>query len=237
MRAITREGERIKAGATKMAPSILNADFSELRAEIACLEGLADVLHLDVMDGNFVPNLTFGPLVVKAIRDITHMPLDVHLMILHPENYIGEFAEAGADWISFHVEATSQVERTLREIRERGLRAGLALNPATCSEEMKPWLGLLDFALVMTVVPGFGGQSLIPEALGKVRELKEMAKGRATEMEVEVDGGVKPANLPEVMRAGADIVVLGSCIFSSPDRREMATQIRNIMDNKESMLL
>ena len=220
-----------------MAPSILNADFAELRSEIACIEGIADVLHLDVMDGNFVPNLTFGPLVVKAIRDITRMPLDVHLMIMNPERYIGEFAEAGADWISCHVEATSQVEKALRDIKGRGLKAGLALNPATATEEMRAWLPLLDFALVMTVVPGFGGQSLIREALAKVQELKRMAVDEGGSLEVEVDGGVKAANLPEVMRAGADIVVVGSSIFAAPDRCQAAREIRTIIDNKESMLL
>ncbi len=238
MRAIAKEAEGCsRAARIRMATSILNADFAELRSEIACIEGIADVLHLDVMDGNFVPNLTFGPLVVKAIRDITRMPLDVHLMILNPEQYIGEFAEAGADWISCHVEATSQVEKALNDIRQRGLKAGLALNPATGTEAMRPWLHLIDFAVVMTVVPGFGGQSLIRDALGKVQDLKGMAAAEGRGLEVEVDGGVKAANLPEVMRAGADVVVVGSSIFTARDRCAAALEIRTIMDNKESMLL
>ncbi len=238
VRAIAEDVEGRKGAAgTRMAASILNADFAELHSEIACIEGVADVLHLDVMDGNFVPNLTFGPLVARAIRGITDMPLDVHLMVMNPERYIGEFAEAGADWISIHVEAASQGEKALRDIRERGLKAGLALNPATGTREMRRFLSLIDFAVVMTVVPGFGGQSLIREALGKVRQLKDMAGGDGGELEVEVDGGVKASNLPEVMREGADIVVVGSSIFTARDRRAAALEIRGIMDNKEGMLL
>ncbi len=226
----TKGGRRIK-----MAPSLLNADWAELRTEIGHVEGLADVLHLDVMDGNFVPNLTFGPLLVRAIRQMTDMPLDVHLMILQPEKYIPEFADAGADWISFHVEATEHVRAALEDIKGRGLKRGLALNPATDVRELAPWLPEVDFALVMTVVPGFGGQGLIAEALPKVNQLKQMARSGGKELEVEVDGGVKSGNLPEVIRAGADVVVVGSSIFAARDRRAAAGEIRHILDKQENL--
>ncbi len=234
MRKIEEETGSGAEHRARLAASILNADFSELRGEIGSLEGLADVLHLDVMDGNFVPNLTFGPLVVRAIRKITAIPLDVHLMILRPERFVAEYADAGADWISLHVEATERVGEALAAIRQRGLRAGLALNPATSAVELAKWLPDIDFALVMTVVPGFGGQSLIPEALSKVQELKAMAGRR---LEVEVDGGVKADNLLEVVRAGADVIVAGSCIFTARDRRAAAQELRTIMDNAKRGLL
>ncbi len=224
-----------KTRSIQMAPSILNADFAALREEIACIEGTADVLHLDVMDGNFVPNLTFGPILVKAIRDITDIPLDVHLMILRPEVYIADYADAGADWISFHLEATENVGEALTAIHGRDLRAGLAINPATPAEEMRPWVDSMDFALVMTVVPGFGGQSLIVEALEKIATLKSMASEKGRDLEVQVDGGVKAANLPEVIRAGADIIVVGSSIFAAEDRNAAAREIRGILDKRENM--
>ncbi len=232
---ITEETPKGGMRRIKMAPSLLNADWAELRREIGYVEGLADVLHLDVMDGNFVPNLTFGPLLVRAIRKMTDLPLDVHLMILRPEKYIPEFAEAGADWISFHIEATEHVQIALDDIKGRGLRAGLALNPATEVQALEPWLPELDFALVMTVVPGFGGQSLIEEALPKVQALKALARSRGRELEVEVDGGVKYGNLPEVIRAGADAIVVGSSIFAASDRRAAAGEIRHILDKREIM--
>lgn len=216
----------------KLAPSLLNADFSDLKTALSYIEGLADVVHLDVMDGNFVPNITFGPLVVRAVRNITDLPLDVHLMIAHPAEFVEDFASAGADWISFHLEVTRHPEEILEVIRGLGKRAGLVVNPQTPASLTFDYLHLVDYLLVMTVVPGFGGQSMIPEALVKVMEIKAEAERRGTPLEVEVDGGVKTGNLREVMKAGADIVVVGSSIYAAPDPRMAAEEIRRILDGR-----
>ena len=215
----------------KLAPSLLNADFSDLRKAISLIEETADVIHLDVMDGNFVPNITFGPLVVKAIRAVTRLPLDVHLMIAHPSEYVEDFVRAGADWISFHAEVTRHPGEILGLIHSHSKRAGVVINPQTPAERLFEYLELMEFVLVMTVMPGFGGQGMIPEALSKVGELKEEAKRRGLDMEVEVDGGVKTENLNMVLRAGTDIVVVGSSIFAAPDPRQAALDIRSILDN------
>jgi ribulose-phosphate 3-epimerase len=215
----------------KLAPSLLNADFSDLRKAISYIEGIADVIHLDVMDGNFVPNITFGPLVVKAIRGITDMPLDVHLMIAHPAEYIEDFVSAGADWISFHAEVTRHTGEILGMIHSHERRAGVVINPQTPPERLFDYLELMDFVLVMTVMPGFGGQAMIPEALGKVAALKDEAARQEVELEVEVDGGVKTENLDIVLQAGTDIVVVGSSIYSAPDPRQAALDIRAILDH------
>jgi ribulose-phosphate 3-epimerase len=215
----------------KLAPSLLNADFSDLRKAISYIEGIADVIHLDVMDGNFVPNITFGPLVVKAIRGITDMPLDVHLMIAHPAEYIEDFVSAGADWISFHAEVTRHPGEILGMIHSHERRAGVVINPQTPPERLFDYLELMDFVLVMTVMPGFGGQAMIPEALGKVAALKDEAARQEVELEVEVDGGVKTENLDIVLQAGTDIVVVGSSIYSAPDPRQAALDIRAILDH------
>ncbi|NPV58975.1 MAG: ribulose-phosphate 3-epimerase [Actinobacteria bacterium] len=214
----------------KLAPSILNADFRDLARAIAQVEGLADVIHLDVMDGNFVPNITFGPLVVKAVRELTETPLDVHLMIAHPAEFVEDFARAGADWISFHAEVTRHPGEILGLVRNLGKRAGIVLNPQTPAERVFDHLEITDYVLVMTVMPGFGGQEIIPEALGKVGEIKGEARRQGLSLEVEVDGGVKAHNLDAVLDAGADIVVVGSSIYSAPDPRAAAEEIRRVLD-------
>jgi ribulose-phosphate 3-epimerase len=213
----------------KFAPSILNADFSDLKAVIACIEETADVIHLDVMDGNFVPNITFGPLVVEAIRPITSLPLDVHLMIEQPADFVAPFIKAGADWVSFHAEVVPDPSELLAVIRDRGALAGVVINPATPASVLFDHLEEMDFALVMSVVPGFGGQKMMPETLPKIAQIKEAAAAKGLEIEVEVDGGVTAENLPEVVEAGADIIVVGSTIFAAPDPRLVASEIRKIL--------
>lgn len=214
----------------KLAPSLLNADFSDLRKAISFIEGTADVIHLDVMDGNFVPNITFGPLVVKAVRAVTELPLDVHLMIAHPAEYVEDFVGAGADWISFHAEVTRHPGEILGLIHSHSRRAGVVINPQTPAERLFEYLELMEFVLVMTVMPGFGGQEMITEALGKVGELKREARRRGLQLEVEVDGGVKTENLETVLAAGTDIVVVGSSIFAAPDPRQAAMDIKSILE-------
>lgn len=214
----------------KLAPSLLNADFCDLRQALSIIEESADVIHLDVMDGNFVPNITFGPLVVKAVRKLTDLPLDVHLMIAQPAEYIEDFIKAGADWISFHVEVTRHLGEILGLIHSFERRAGVVLNPQTPASRILDFLDLMDYALVMTVMPGFGGQALIPEVLDKVGEIKDEAARQGVQIEVEVDGGVKTENLDIVLASGADIVVVGSSIFAAPDPPEAAQKIRRILD-------
>ena len=214
----------------KLAPSLLNADFGDLRKAVSYVEGIADAIHLDVMDGNFVPNITFGPLVVRAVREITGLPLDVHLMIAHPAEYVEDFVGAGADWVSFHAEVTRHPGEILGLIRSHSRRAGVAINPQTPSERLFDYLELVDFVLVMTVMPGFGGQAMIPEALRKVEELKREAERQGLELEIEVDGGVKTENLETVLEAGTDIVVVGSSIYNAPDPRQAALDIRYMLD-------
>lgn len=214
----------------KLAPSLLNADFSDLRGAVSFIEGIADVIHLDVMDGNFVPNITFGPLVVKAVRAITDLPLDVHLMIAHPAEFIEDFVAAGADWVSFHAEVTRHPGETLGLIHSLERRAGVVINPQTPAERLFGYLELMDFVLVMAVIPGFGGQAMIAEALLKVGQLKEEAARQGVELEVEVDGGVKAENLGLVLEAGTDIVVVGSSIYAAPHPRQAAMEIRAVLD-------
>lgn len=214
----------------KMAPSLLNADFGDLRKALSYIEDVADVIHLDVMDGNFVPNITFGPLVVKAVREITALPLDVHLMIAHPAEFVDDFIDAGADWVSFHAEVTRHPGELLGLISSLDRRAGVVINPQTPADRLFEYLDLMDFVLVMTVMPGFGGQAMIPEALEKVGELKHEAARRGLELEVEVDGGVKTENLGQVLEAGTDIVVVGSSIYAAADPARAAREIRAMLD-------
>jgi ribulose-phosphate 3-epimerase len=200
----------------EIAPSILSADFAHLADEIRKAEDAgADVLHLDVMDGHFVPNLTIGPPVVSSIRKITNLPLDVHLMVQKPELLLEDFIQAGANWISVHIEADAHLNRTMSFLQERGIRRGVALNPATSVSSLDEILPCADYVLVMTVNPGFGGQKFIPSMLKKVRRLKELIVFNGYQTRIEVDGGIGPDNLDAIITAGADIIVAGSAIFSS----------------------
>jgi len=199
-----------------IAPSILSADFSRLGDEIAAIEAAgADWIHIDVMDGHFVPNLTIGPGLVASIRKTTRLPFDVHLMIENPERYIDAFAEAGADGITVHVEASLHLQQTVALIRERGLRAGVSLNPATPLVQIEPILSDIDLLLIMTVNPGFGGQKFIEGSLPRIRQAKEMIRAAALEVLLEVDGGVTLNNIRSIADAGAGILVAGSAIFGS----------------------
>ena len=202
----------------KIAPSILSADFTRLGDEIRALETAgADYVHVDVMDGHFVPNITIGPLVVEACRRVTVLPLDVHLMIENPDRYIPDFAAAGADIIVVHAEAATHLHRTVQLIRSLGKRAGVSLNPATPLNVLDYVLNDLDLVLLMTVNPGFGGQSFIEACLPKIRTLRAMLDRCGSEAELEVDGGVKISNIAAISHAGADVFVAGSAVFGSSD--------------------
>ena len=202
----------------KIAPSILSADFSRLGDEVrAVAEAGADYIHIDVMDGHFVPNITIGPLVVEAVRKVTDLPLDVHLMIENPDLYIPEFANAGADIIVVHAEATNHLHRTVQLIKSFGKKAGVSLNPATSLHVLDYVLEELDLVLLMTVNPGFGGQSFIEACLPKIHALRAMLDKRGLETELEVDGGVKTDNIDRISHAGADVFVAGSAVFGSID--------------------
>ncbi|HAD03427.1 MAG: ribulose-phosphate 3-epimerase [Desulfuromonadales bacterium GWC2_61_20] len=203
---------------TKIAPSILSADFARLGDEIRAIEaGGADYVHIDVMDGHFVPNITIGPLVVEAVRKVTRLPLDVHLMIEHADRYIPDFARAGADLITVHQEAVPHLHRTVQLIKSLGKKAGVSLNPATPVSTLDVILDDLDLVLVMTVNPGFGGQSFIPTGLGKIAELRRRIDLSGRAIELEVDGGVKTDNIAAIAAAGADVFVAGSAVFNTPD--------------------
>src|SRR5262245_27379442 len=209
----------------KIAPSILSADFGALGEDIARVENAgADLLHVDVMDGRFVPNITIGPVVVAAIRKRTRLPLDVHLMIVEPDRYLAEFARAGADSLTVHAEACPHLARTLAQIRELGVRAGVALNPATPPEVLEYVLDDLDLVLVMSVNPGFGGQKFIPSAYRKIRRLRTMLGARS--VDVSVDGGVKLEHARALAEHGASVLVAGSAIFEAPDPAEMVGRLR-----------
>jgi len=202
----------------KIAPSILSADFARLGEEIAAIEaGGADYVHVDVMDGHFVPNITIGPLVVEAVRRVTKLPLDVHLMIAEPDRYIPSFAEAGSDIIVVHAEATNHLHRTVQLIKSLGKKAGVSLNPATPLNVLDYVLEDLDLVLLMTVNPGFGGQSFIEACIPKIQALRAIMDRRGVEAELEVDGGVKVDNIARIAHAGADVFVAGSAVFNSPD--------------------
>jgi ribulose-phosphate 3-epimerase len=199
-----------------VAPSILSADFGRLSEEVRAVEAAgADWIHVDVMDGRFVPNITIGPVVVDAVRRATRLPLDVHLMIVEPERYVDAFRHAGADRISVHVEASPHLHRTLQHIRALGARAGAVLNPHTSEETLRHVLGDLDLVLVMSVNPGFGGQSFIPSALPKLRALRAAVDAAGLDVAIEVDGGVAPATAGAVVAAGARVLVAGSAVFGA----------------------
>lgn len=202
----------------KIAPSILSADFARLGDEVRAVTAAgADYIHVDVMDGHFVPNITIGPLVVDAVRRVTDLPLDVHLMIENPDLYIPDFAKAGSDIIVVHAEATNHLHRTVQLIKSFGKKAGVSLNPATPLNVLDYILEELDLVLLMTVNPGFGGQSFIEACLPKIHALRAMLDKRGLETELEVDGGVKTDNIDRIAHAGADVFVAGSAVFGSPD--------------------
>lgn len=213
-----------------IAPSILSADFSKLGAEIQEVErGGADLIHVDVMDGHFVPNITIGPLVVEAIRPVTKLPLDVHLMIEQPDRYIPGFARAGADIITVHVEACTHLHRTIHLIREQGVKAGVVLNPATPLSTLEYVLDEpIDMILLMTVNPGFGGQSFIPSMLRKIAALRSMLDERGLQhVDIEVDGGINAETAGEAVKAGANVLVAGNAVFNQADRAAAIHEIRS----------
>ena len=211
----------------KIAPSILSADFTRLDEEIKAVEKAgADYIHIDVMDGHFVPNITVGPMIVKAARKATDLPLDVHLMIENPELYIDDFVKAGSDLITVHAETVTHLHRLLGVIRDAGVKAGAALNPATPLSSIAYVLGQLDMVVLMTVNAGFGGQSFIPEVLPKIRELKKMIVQKAMELDIEVDGGVNVNNIAQVAQAGANVFVAGNAIFGSNNYAETISMMR-----------
>jgi ribulose-phosphate 3-epimerase len=211
-----------------IAPSLLSADFARLKEEIGSVEKAgADWLHIDVMDGHFVPNLTIGPVVVEAIRTVTKLPLDCHLMVSRPEDWIEPFAKAGADTITIHAEAATHLDRQLRVIRDLGVKAGVSINPATPLTVIEEVLDLVDLVLVMSVNPGFGGQSFIESTLPKIARLAELRGPRS--FLIEVDGGVSEKNIALLGRAGADVFVAGSAIFGKPDRKKAIRQLRSAL--------
>ncbi|UFJ61098.1 ribulose-phosphate 3-epimerase [Brevibacillus sedimenti] len=212
----------------KIAPSILSADFARLGEEIRDVErGGADWIHVDVMDGRFVPNITIGPLIVEAIRPVTKLPLDVHLMIEEPDRYIPQFAKSGADWITVHQEACRHLHRTLYLIKEQGVKAGVVLNPATPLVTIESVLEDLDMVLLMTVNPGFGGQKFIHSVVPKIKELRRMLDERGlNHVEIEVDGGVNEQTARLCEEAGATVLVAGSAVFNQSDRAQAIAAIR-----------
>jgi ribulose-phosphate 3-epimerase len=211
----------------KIAPSILSADFSRLGDEIRAIEkGGADVIHVDVMDGHFVPNITIGPLVVQGLKKLTSLPLDVHLMIENPERYLEVFARAGSDWITIHAEVCPNLKRMIKKIRQLNVRPGIVLKPATSLKTLYPVLDHLDLVLLMSVNPGFGGQSFIPSTLKKIERLRKMIDQNCYRLEIEVDGGVKVENIKEVSKAGGDIFVVGTGIFKTKDYGETIRRLR-----------
>jgi len=212
-----------------IAPSILSADFARLGDEIAAVEkGGADVIHVDVMDGHFVPNITIGPPVVAAARRITGLPLDVHLMIANPDRYLEDFAAAGADWISVHVETCPHLHRTVGRIKELGKKAGVVLNPSTPLALLDEILSDADFIMLMSVNPGFGGQSFIRSSLDKIRRLKRMIDVRKLEVGIEIDGGIGPSTIGEAVSAGANIFVAGSAVFGQDNYAQVIGRMKEI---------
>ena len=209
-----------------IAPSILSADFAKLGAEIDSVSN-ADWIHIDVMDGRFVPNLTIGPLVVNAVRPVTSLPLDVHLMIVEPDNYVEDFAKAGADWITVHAEACAHLDRSIQHIKSTGAKAGVALNPHTPESVLDYVLEEIDLVLVMSVNPGFGGQSLIQRVFPKIERIAERIEALGLDTLIEVDGGVKIHNARQFIDAGANVLVSGSGVFGAENRREAIEAIRN----------
>jgi ribulose-phosphate 3-epimerase len=211
----------------KIAPSILSADFSRLGEEVGAVERAGvDLIHVDVMDGHFVPNITIGPLVVTGLRKLTSLPLDVHLMIEKPERHIEAFAQAGSTWITFHAEVCARLRPMIKKVRQLKVRPGVVLNPATPLKTLYPVLDTIDLVLLMSVHPGFGGQSFIPSTLKKIERLRRIIDQNRYPLEIEVDGGIKAENIGEVSRAGGDIFVLGTGIFKTKDYAETIRRLR-----------
>jgi len=211
----------------RIAPSVLSADFGRLAEEVRAVEAAgADWIHVDVMDGRFVPNITIGPLVVEAIRKATKLPVDAHLMIVEPERYVEAFAKAGADLVCVHAEVSPHLHRTLQAIRAAGARPAVALDPSTPLEAVEWVLGDLDMVLLMSVNPGFGGQSYIPAVTEKVRRLRRMADERGLALEIQVDGGIKPSTVAAVAAAGANVLVAGTAVFGAADYRSAIRDLR-----------
>jgi len=217
---------RLMAYGVKIAPSILAADFARLAEAVQSAEAAgADYIHVDVMDGHFVPNITVGPPVVQALRRVTRLPLDVHLMISDPLRHIPAFAEAGADGLTVHVEATPHLHRALQQIRDLGVRPGVSLNPATPAVAISEVLNDVDLVLVMTVSPGFGGQSFIEHTLHKIAQVREMLERAGSQAELEVDGGIGPQTVEQVVAAGANVLVAGTAIFGAPEGVAAAIEV------------
>jgi ribulose-phosphate 3-epimerase len=216
-----------KDGSVAVAPSLLSADFARLGDEVRAAErDGADLFHLDVMDGHFVPNLTFGPMIVRAVRKLTRLPLDTHLMIEHPGKYIEEFADAGSDIITIHVEATDDVVGDLRKITEKGKKRGITLNPDTPIDKVADYFDRIDLLLVMSVFPGFAGQSFIPDVLSKVEAARRIRNDKGLDFAIEIDGGINPSTAARAKRSGVDILVAGSSVFRSADYAEAIRAIR-----------
>ena len=211
----------------QIAPSLLSADFSKLAEEVATIEEGADVLHLDVMDGHFVPNITIGPAIVKALRPHTKLVFDCHLMISEPQRYIPDFLKAGAQMISIHVETEPHLQRALQMIRDGGAKAGIAINPATPAESLSTAIDFCDYILAMTVNPGFGGQKFLEPVVPKIRQMASLIKQRGLPVAIEVDGGVDVRTAPSVVSAGATILVAGSAVFGQKDRSAAMQAIRD----------
>jgi ribulose-phosphate 3-epimerase len=211
----------------RLAPSILSADFAHLARAIAAVErGGADLIHVDVMDGHFVPNITIGPPVVKAIKAVAQVPLDVHLMIQEPDRYLDAFVDAGASWLSVHVEVLPHLHRTITAIKKRGVKAGAVLNPSTPVVALENVAGDLDYVLVMSVNPGFGGQTFIPRSVAKIRAVRALLDAAGNPAPIEVDGGIDLRTVADVVKAGADILVAGQAVFGSPDAEAAARALR-----------
>lgn len=217
----------------KIAPSILSADFMRLGEEIKAAEAAGvDMFHIDIMDGHFVPNITIGPSIVESIKKITDVPLDVHLMIEEPDRYLRDFIKAGADYLTVHIEASVHLHRTVQWIKESGIKAGVSLNPATPVWSLDHILQDVDFVLIMSVNPGFGGQGFIPQMIDKIRVLKKIIMERGLSTLIEVDGGVNPDNARLVADAGADILVMGSAFFNSEDYASLTKRLRHMLGSR-----
>jgi ribulose-phosphate 3-epimerase len=218
----------VNARSVKIAPSILSADFARLGEEVAAVEAAgADFIHVDVMDGHFVPNLTIGPPIVEALRKVTSLPLDVHLMITNPDAFIPEFAEAGANYLTVHTETCPHLHRTIQLIKEHGVKAGITLNPSTSLSTLEEVIADADLVLIMSVNPGFGGQTFIPGIFDKISRTRDLIARKGSRALLEVDGGIKVDNAGEVVKAGADVLVAGSAIFNSSNYAETIQSFRS----------